>query len=98
MSGYAPVQGVTVKADRPITTENVTGYDAIVVPEGRTAAAPLIPSVRFVADQVTVWDANVVTSQGPCAPHPFAFKYMEVMGIDPQPIKDRLLYAKAGGR
>lgn len=47
MSGYAPVQGVTVKADRPFTTENVTGYDAIVVPEGRTAAAPLIPSVRF---------------------------------------------------
>ena len=99
-------------------------YDVIVVPGGRTAAAPLIASdevmstlrtfneagklvgglcsgttvleasgvlagrlatgytgygakltsARFVADEVAVWDANVVTSQGPCAPYPFAFK------------------------
>ena len=51
-----------------------------------------------MADKVAVWDANVVTSQGPATPYPFAFKVMEAVGIDAQPIKDRLLYDKAGGR
>ena len=142
------MQGMTVKADQLFSAEAVADYDAIVVPGGRTAAAPLIAndevmstlrtfdaagklvgglcsgttvleasgvlagrratgytgygakltSARFVADEVAVWDANIVTSQGPCAPYPFAFKVMEALGIDPQPIKDRLLYDKAGGR
>lgn len=127
---------------------SVLEADAIVVPGGRTAAAPLIAngevmstlktfneadklvcgmcsgttvleaagvlagkratgytgygakltSARFVADEVVVWDGNVVTSQGPATPYPFAFKIMEAAGIDPQPIKDRLLYDKASGR
>ena len=142
------MQGMTVKADNFFSAEAVADYDAIVVPGGRTAAAPLIAnaevmntlrafndagklvcgmcsgttvleaagvlagkratgytgygakltSARFVADQVAVWDANVVTSQGPATPYPFAFKLMEAMSIDPQPIKDRLLYGKACGR
>lgn len=142
------MQGMTIKADLMFSAEAVADYDAIVVPGGRTAAAPLIASdevmgafrafdeagkligglcsgttvleasgvlagkratgytgygakltsAQFVADQIAVWDANVVTSQGPCAPYPFAFKFMEALGIDPQPVKDRLLYDKAGGR
>ena len=142
------MQGMTIKADRMFSADAVADYDAIVVPGGRTAAAPLIASdevmgtfrafdeagkligglcsgttvleasgvlagkratgytgygaklvsSQFVADQIAVWDANVVTSQGPCAPYPFAFKFMEALGIDPQPIKDRLLYDKASGR
>jgi 4-methyl-5(b-hydroxyethyl)-thiazole monophosphate biosynthesis len=52
----------------------------------------------FAADEVAVWDKNVVTSQGPATPYPFAFKIMEALGIDPSFIKGRLLYAKAGGR
>lgn len=142
------MQGMTIKADRLFSSDAVASYDAIVVPGGRTAAAPLIASdevmgtfrafdeagkligglcsgttvleasgvlagkratgytgygakltsAHFVADQVAVWDANVVTSQGPCAPYPFAFKFMEALGIDPQPVKDRLLYAQACGR
>lgn len=142
------MQGMTIHADRAFSAEAVSDYDAIVVPGGRTAAAPLIASdevmgalrsfneagklvgglcsgttvleasgvlagrratgytgygakltsARFVADEVAVWDANIVTSQGPCAPYPFAFKVMEALGIDPDPIKERLLYAKAGGR
>lgn len=141
------MQDMTVRADRLFGSE-VADYDAIVVPGGRTAAAPLIAndevmdtlrtfneagklvgglcsgttvleaagvlagryatgytgygakltSAKFVADQIAVWDANVVTSQGPCAPYPFAFKFMEAAGIEAQPIKDRLLYDKAGGR
>ena len=142
------MQGMTIKADRLFSADAVADYDAIVVPGGRTAAAPLIASdevmgvlrsfdkagklvgglcsgttvleasgvlagrlatgytgygakltsARFVANEVAVWDGNVVTSQGPCAPYPFAFKVMEALGINPQPIKDRLLYDKAGGR
>lgn len=142
------MQGMTIRADHAFSAEAVADYDAIVVPGGRTAAAPLIASdevmstlrsfneagklvgglcsgttvleasgvlagrratgytgygakltsAQFVADEVAVWDANIVTSQGPCAPYPFAFKVMEALGIDAQPIKDRLLYDKAGGR
>lgn len=141
------MQGMDIRADAPFGPE-VLEADAIVVPGGRTAAAPLIAndevmstlrafdeadklvcgmcsgttvleaagvlagkcgtgytgygakltSARFVADEVAVWDQNVVTSQGPATPYPFAFKIMEASGIDPQPIKDRLLYDKAGGR
>ena len=142
------MQGMTVRADRAFSAEAVAAYDGVIVPGGRTAAAPLIAneevmnvlrsfdeagklvggmcsgttvleaagvlagklvtgytgygaklaSARFVADQVAVWDANVVTSQGPATPYPFSFKVMEALGIDPQPIKKRLLYAEAGGR
>lgn len=141
------MQGMCIKADKRFGPE-VMDYDVIVVPGGRTAAAPLIAneeamatlrafdeadklvcgmcsgttvleaagvlagkratgytgygeklkSAEFVADEVAVWDGNVVTSQGPATPYPFAFKIMEALGIDPQPIKDRLLYDKAGGR
>ena len=142
------MQGMTIKADRMFSAEAVADYDALFVPGGRTAAAPLIAnaevmeafrsfnaagklvgglcsgttvleaagvlagrratgytgygakltSARFVANEVAVWDANLVTSQGPATPYPFAFKVMEALGIDAQPIKDRLLYDKAGGR
>ena len=142
------MQGMQVKADRMFSAEAVADYDALFVPGGRTAAAPLIAnpevmeafrsfneagklvgglcsgttvleaagvlagrhatgytgygakltSAQFVADEVAVWDANLVTSQGPATPYPFAFKVMEALGIDPKPIKDRLLYDKAGGR
>ena len=141
------MQGMDVKSDKVFGPE-VRDYDLIVVPGGRTAAAPLIAnddvmetlkwfdeqgklvcamcsgttvleaagvlagkcatgytgygerlkSAAFVADEVAVWDQNVVTSQGPATPYPFAFKIMEALGIDPSFIKGRLLYAKAGGR
>lgn len=141
------MQGMDVRSDKVFGPE-VRDYDLIVVPGGRTAAAPLIAndevmdtlrwfdeqgklvcamcsgttvleaagvldgkcatgytgygaklkSATFVADEVAVWDQNVVTSQGPATPYPFAFKIMEALGIDPGYIKGRLLYAKAGGR
>lgn len=142
------MQDMTILADRAFSAGTVADYDVIIVPGGRTAAAPLIAnaevmatlrsfneqgklvcgmcsgttvleaagvlagkratgytgygakltSATFVANEVAVWDANVVTSQGPATPYPFAFKVMEALGIDPAPIKERLLYAKAGGR
>ena len=141
------MQGMYVKSDRRFGPE-VLGYDAVIVPGGRTAAAPLIAndevmdvlrqmdeagklvcgmcsgttvleaagvlagkratgytgyaekltSADFVADEVAVWDANVVTSQGPATPYPFAFKVMEALGLDPEPMRESTLYRKAGGR
>ena len=141
------MQGMRIKSDKRFGPE-VMDYDGIVVPGGRTAAAPLIAneevmqtlrafddagklvcgmcsgttvleaagvlagkratgytgyaeklkSATFVPDEVAVWDANVVTSQGPATPYPFAFKIMEALGIDPEPMKQSTLYTKAGGR
>ena len=64
---------------------------------GYTGYAEKLKSAQFV-DQVTVTDQNVITSQGPATPYPFAFAIMEAFGVDPAVIKDRLLYAEAGGR
>ena len=144
------MQGMDVRSDKVFGPE-VRDYDLIVVPGGRTAAAPLIAndevmdtlrwfdeqgklvcamcsgttvleaagvlagkcatgytgygaklkSATFVADEVAVWDQNVVTSQGPATPYPFAFRMMEALGVADetiQTIKGRLLYAQAGGR
>ena len=64
---------------------------------GYTGYETKLLSAEFVHD-VAVFDQNVITSQGPATPFPFAFKIMEVLGIDPSYIKGRLLYEEAGGR
>lgn len=64
---------------------------------GYTGYEEKLKSAHFV-HEVAVADGNIITSQGPATPYPFAFKIMEVLGIDPQEIKDRLLYGFAGGR
>ncbi len=69
--------------------KRVTGY---------TGYGAKLTGATFVEDEVAVWDANVVTSQGPATPYPFAFKLMEALGIDPKPFKNRLLYALVGGK
>lgn len=72
-----------------IAGKTVTGY---------TGYADVLKSAgRFVED-VAVCDQNVITSQGPATPYPFAFKIMEACGVDPSPMKDRLLYQLAGGK
>ena len=68
------------------TVTGYTGYGEVLKSAG-----------KFVED-VAVWDQNVVTSQGPATPYPFAFKIMEACGIDPSPMKERLLYSLASGR
>ncbi len=69
--------------------KRVTGY---------TGYGVRLTGATFIEDEVAVWDANVVTSQGPATPYPFAFKLMEALGIDPKPFKNRLLYALVGGK
>ena len=77
-----------IKAADVIEGKKVTGY---------TGYADILTGAEFL-DDVAVYDQNLVTSQGPATPYPFAFKIMEALGIDPQPLKDRLLYELAGGK
>ncbi len=64
---------------------------------GYTGYEDKLKSAVFVND-VAVWDQNVVTSQGPATPYPFAFKIMDAFGIDSSEMKHRLLYDVAGGK
>lgn len=49
-------------------------------------------------DEVVVFDQNIITSQGPATPYPFAFKIAEVLGKDVSVMKERLMYHFAGGK
>lgn len=83
-SGTKVLEAAGVIAGRTVT--GYTGYADVLKSAG-----------RFVED-VAVYDQNVITSQGPATPYPFAFKIMEACGVDPSPMKDRLLYQLAGGK
>lgn len=49
-------------------------------------------------DDVVVFDQNIITSQGPATPYPFAFQIAEVLGKDITEMKERLMYHFAGGK
>jgi len=81
--------GTTVlKSADVIEGKKVTGY---------TGYAEKLTGAHFCED-VAVFDQNIITSQGPATPYPFAFKIMKALGIDPEPMKVRLLYELAGGK
>ncbi len=81
--------GTTVlKAADVIEGKKVTGY---------TGYAEKLTGAVF-CENAAVYDKNVVTSQGPATPYPFAFMIMEALGVDPEPLKQRLLYHLAGGK
>lgn len=64
---------------------------------GYTGYAEKLKSACFV-EAPAVYDKNVVTSQGPATPYPFAFMIMKALGIDSSELKGRLLYGEAGGK
>ncbi|HEM3206155.1 TPA: DJ-1 family protein, partial [Streptococcus suis 93A] len=49
-------------------------------------------------EDVVVFDQNIITSQGPATPYPFAYKIAEVLGKDTAVLRERMLYNFAGGR
>ena len=77
-----------VNAAGVIKGKKVTGY---------TGYENILTDSEFCYD-VAVYDQNVITSQGPATPYPFAFKILEAFNIDPKPVAARLLYEKAGGK
>lgn len=43
-------------------------------------------------------DQNLITSQGPASPYPFAFRIMELFGVDPARFRHALMYDLVKGR
>lgn len=85
----AMCSGTIVLSDaQVIDGKKVTGY---------TGYAQKLIGGQFI-DDVVVFDQNIVTSQGPATPYPFAFKIIEVLGKDVTEMKERLMYNFAGGK
>lgn len=70
-----------------IRGRKVTGY---------TGYEEKLKSGTFLND-VVVQDGNLVTSQGPATPWPFAFLLAELLGGDSETVRERMLYRQAGG-
>ena len=79
---------VVLEKANVIKGKKVTGY---------TGYQDKLVSGDFV-NEVSVFDQNIVTSQGPATPYPFAFKILEVFGKDVTEMKERLMYNFAGGK
>lgn len=85
----AMCSGTIVLSDaQVIDGKKVTGY---------TGYEDKLIGGQFVND-VVVYDSNIITSQGPATPYPFAFKIIEVLGKDVSEMKERLMYHFAGGK
>lgn len=85
----AMCSGTVVLSDaQVITGKKVTGYTGY--------AEKLIGGI-FI-DEVVVFDKNIITSQGPATPYPFAYKIAEVLGKDTTVLRERMLYNFAGGK
>ena len=81
--------GTVVLSDAEVITgKKVTGYTGY--------AEKLIGGI--FCDDVVVYDKNIITSQGPATPYPFAFKIAEVLGKDTKELRHRMMYDFAGGK
>lgn len=84
----AMCSGTVVLSDaKVIEGKKVTGYTGY--------AEKLIGGI--FQEDVVVYDQNIITSQGPATPYPFAYKIAEVLGINTSESRERMLYNKAGG-
>lgn len=85
----AMCSGTTILEEaQVITGKKVTGY---------TGYADKLKSGIFLED-VVVLDQNIITSQGPATPYPFAYKIAEVFGKDTTQLREKMLYSLAGGK
>lgn len=85
----AMCSGTVVLSDaKVIQGKQVTGYVGY--------AEKLIGGI--FKDEVVVVDQNLVTSQGPATPYPFAYKIAEIFGKDTSDLREKMLYNFAGGK
>ena len=136
---------ITVKADKILGDNNLSGYDMVILPGGQPGsttlskdervlkivrefisndkkfvaaicAAPMVlksagvsagrtltsfPSdelkamftdANYIDDELVVQDGNLITSRGAGITMPFAYKIVDVLGGDSEPIKKGMLY------
>lgn len=79
---------IALETANVIKGKKITGY---------TGYEDKLVSGEFVHD-VVAFDQNIITSQGPATPYPFAFKILEVLGKDVTEMKERLMYNFARGK
>ncbi|WP_341279664.1 DJ-1 family glyoxalase III [Paenibacillus sp. FSL H8-0537] len=79
---------VVLSEAKVIDGKQVTGYTCY--------AEKLIGGI--FKDEVVVADQNLVTSQGPATPYPFAYKIAEIFGKDTSGLREKMLYHLAGGK
>ena len=85
----AMCSGTVVLSDAGVITgKHVTGYTGY--------EEKLIGGI--FEHEVVVADQNVITSQGPATPFPFAYKIAEILGKDVSGLKEKMLYNFAGGK
>lgn len=85
----AMCSGTVVLSDAGVITgKRVTGYTGY--------EEKLIDGI--FEHEVVMADQNVITSQGPATPYPFAYKIAEVLGKDVSTMKEKMLYNFAGGK
>lgn len=85
----AMCSGTVVLSDaKVIDGKEVTGYTGY--------AEKLLGGI--FKDEVVVADQNIVTSQGPATPYPFAYKIAEIFGKDTSVLREKMLYNFAGGK
>lgn len=85
----AMCSGTVVLSDaKVIANKKVTGYTGY--------AEKLFDGI--FEDTVVVADQNIITSQGPATPFPFAYKIAEILGKDVTDMKEKMLYNFAGGK
>lgn len=85
----AMCSGTTVISEADVIKgKNVTGY---------TGYADKLIGAKF-KNNVVVHDQNIITSQGPATPYPFAYKIAEVLGKDTTTLRESMLYNFSNGR
>ncbi len=71
-----------------IQGKRVTGYTGY---EEKLTGGIFVP-------EVVVVDQNIITSQGPATPYPFAYKIAELLGENVENLKEKMLYNFAKGK
>lgn len=85
----AMCSGTTVLSEaKVIEGKEVTGYTGY--------AEKLVGGI--FKKEVVVADQNLVTSQGPATPYPFAYKIAEIFGKDTTVLREKMLYNLARGK
>ena len=64
------------------------------IPDPETAPKICDPQATWV-DEIVVRDGNLISSQGPATAYAFAYALVDALGVDSEPVKQRMVYYNA---